>query len=135
MSLTITQIDIGAEPNDGTGTPLRDAFQLINTNFASIETVVGSGDFGNISANLLATSNLTTDSLEVTGAANLNTVTANSAFVSGTITATEIVGSLSGVASSAIKLETPRLVNGTPFDGTQDINISIDNYTIDGGGF
>ena len=135
MSLNITQIDIGAQPNDGTGTPLRDAFQLINNNFASIETVVGSGDFGNISANVLATSNLTTDSLEVTGAANLNSLTTTSAFVSGVLTASEIVGNLSGTASSAVKLQTPRLLNGVPFDGTQDVSIGIDNITIDGGGF
>ena len=135
MSLNITQIDIGAEPNNGKGTPLRDAFQIINENFASIETIVGTGDFGNVTANVLATSSIITDSLEVTGASNLNTVTANSVFVAGNLTATEMVGSLSGTASVATKLETPRLLNGVPFDGTQDVNINIDNYTIDGGSF
>lgn len=139
MSLNITQINVGDQPNDGSGLPLRDAFQLVNSNFASIETVISSGDFGAISANVLTASNgITTTDLEVTGAANINSLTATSAFI-GTITASavtaDVTGNLAGVATRATRLETPRLINGAPFDGTADITVSIDNYTIDGGGF
>lgn len=135
MSLNITQIDVGTQPNDGTGVPLREAFQLINSNFASIETVVGSGDFGNISANVLATSGITTDTLEVTDTATVNSLGANTAFVSGTLVAANIVGELDGNAASATKLLPGCLLNGIPFDGTQDVNFDIGNYTIDGGGY
>ena len=42
--------------------------------------------------------------------------------VDGTIT-----GNLNGNATSSSKLETPRNINGVPFDGTGDINIAISN--------
>lgn len=42
-----------------------------------------------------------------------------------------ITGNISGSASS---LSTPRLINGEPFDGTEDINIDVD-ITVGGGAF
>lgn len=40
MTLALTNINIGAAPNDGTGDPARTAFGYINTNNAAIETAV-----------------------------------------------------------------------------------------------
>ena len=40
MALTLTDIDIGASPDDGTGDPARTAFGYINTNNGAIETAV-----------------------------------------------------------------------------------------------
>jgi hypothetical protein len=45
------------------------------------------------------------------------------------VTSTDFVGALSGNASTATALQTPRTINGTSFDGTQNIVIAF----IDGG--
>ena len=130
MTISITQIDTGEQANDGTGTPLRDAFQIINSNFASIETVVNSGDLDVITANLISTG-----SLVVNNSASIGQITVGSGLVTGSLTAGGFNGNLNGVATAATKLQAPRLINGQQFDGTQDIIINIDNYTIDGGSF
>lgn len=43
----------------------------------------------------------------------------------GDLRAVTFIGNLSGVAASALQLQTPRTINGVPFDGTQDIVITI----------
>lgn len=64
-------------------------------------------------------------SADISDATNLNTASkivkrdASGNFSAGTITAT-----LSGNASTATKLQTPRSINGVQFDGSQDITIS-----------
>lgn len=40
MGVTLTDIDVGAAPGDGTGDPARTAFQAINTNNAALEAGV-----------------------------------------------------------------------------------------------
>lgn len=40
MALSLTNIDIGAAPDDGTGDPARTAFGHVNTNNGAIETAV-----------------------------------------------------------------------------------------------
>lgn len=42
----------------------------------------------------------------------------------GTISATSFIGNLTGAATSAARLTTPRLINGVSFDGSADITIS-----------
>jgi hypothetical protein len=39
--MAITPINIGAAPNDGTGDPLRDAFEKVNNNDAEINDKAG----------------------------------------------------------------------------------------------
>ncbi len=36
MAADLIRIDVGASPNDGQGTPLREAFEIVNTNFAAL---------------------------------------------------------------------------------------------------
>jgi len=48
-----------------------------------------------------------------------------------TVTAT-ITGSVSGNAGSATKLQTARNINGTPFDGTSDITVTVDANNLTG---
>jgi hypothetical protein len=61
-------INIGASPNDGTGTPLRTAFQYTNSNFSELYTAVGpSGNNIVVPGNATITGDLTvaTDALKV----------------------------------------------------------------------
>jgi hypothetical protein len=116
-------INIGASPNDGTGTPLRTSFDYTNQNFTEIYTALGGGvalpgattqvifnDGGtNLAGDAGLVYNKTTDALTVAGL-----VTAGSATITGDLTAARWFltgGSL------------PGLGNGNPFA-----------YRIGGGG-
>ena len=64
-------INIGASPNDGTGTPLRTAFQYTNSNFSELYTAVGpSGNNIVVPGNATITGDLTvaTDAFKVISA-------------------------------------------------------------------
>ncbi len=55
-------INVGAAPNDGTGTPLRTAFQYTNSNFSELYTAVGpSGNNIVVPGNATITGDLTVD--------------------------------------------------------------------------
>jgi hypothetical protein len=55
-------INVGAAPNDGTGTPLRTAFQYTNSNFTELYTAVGpSGNNIVVPGTATITGNLTVD--------------------------------------------------------------------------
>jgi len=55
-------INVGAAPNDGTGTPLRTAFQYTNSNFTELYTAVGpSGNNIVVPGNATITGDLTVD--------------------------------------------------------------------------
>ena len=116
-------INIGASPNDGTGTPLRTSFDYTNQNFTELYTALGGGvglpgattqvifnDGGtNLAGDAGLVYNKTTDALTVAGL-----VTAGSATITGDLTARNWFitgGSLPGVG------------NGNPFA-----------YRIGGGG-
>ena len=88
-------INIGASPNDGTGTPLRTAFDYTNQNFTELYTALGGGvglpgattqvifnDGGtNLAGDAGLVYNKTTDALTVAGL-----VTAGSATITGDLT-------------------------------------------------
>jgi hypothetical protein len=88
-------INIGASPNDGTGTPLRTAFDYTNLNFTELYTALGGGvglpgattqvifnDGGtNLAGDAGLVYNKTTDALTVAGL-----VTAGSATITGDLT-------------------------------------------------
>ena len=88
-------INIGASPNDGTGTPLRTSFDYTNQNFTEIYTALGGGvalpgattqvifnDGGtNLAGDAGLVYNKTTDALTVAGL-----VTAGSATITGALT-------------------------------------------------
>jgi hypothetical protein len=80
------------------------------------------GDFSarNISANLIG--NVTGNVTVLTGTSQFNNIVANS--FEGNIT-----GNLIGLASSTLRLENSRSINGVSFDGTTNINITAPTPT------
>jgi hypothetical protein len=90
-------INVGAAPNDGTGTPLRTAFQYTNSNFSELYTALGGGSglpgattqviFNDGGTNLAGDAGLvynkTTDALTIGG-----NVQAASATITGNLTLT-----------------------------------------------
>jgi len=105
-------INIGASPNDGTGTPLRTSFDFTNQNFTELYTALGGGvglpgattqvifnDGGtNLAGDAGLVYNKTTDALTVAGL-----VTAGSATITGDLTAARWFltgGSLPGLGNS-----------------------------------
>jgi hypothetical protein len=117
-------INIGTAPNDGTGTPLRTAFDYCNLNFTELYTAVGpSGNNIVVPGTATITGNLTVDTntLFVDAANNyvgVGTVTPHAQFFS-TLNATGVVGRLNtNTIGSAIaaSYQTAGITNGTlPF--------------------
>ena len=111
MSIDITSIDVGTGPNTGTGIPVRDAFEIVNSNFANIGTFFTNGNIAkinvsstitgqsivsntsitgqtlSITANAVVTGNLQAGSITTAGK-----VTAASADITGNVTAAGFVG-------------------------------------------
>ena len=116
-------INIGASPNDGTGTPLRTSFDYTNQNFTEIYTALGGGvalpgattqvifnDGGtNLAGDAGLVYNKTTDALTVAGL-----VTAGSASITGDLT----------VRTNKLKVDANGVGIGTasPSSGTLNIN-------------
>jgi hypothetical protein len=122
-------INIGASPNDGTGTPLRTSFDYTNQNFTEIYTALGGGvalpgattqvifnDGGtNLAGDAGLVYNKTTDALTVAGL-----VTAGSATITGDLT----------VDTSTLKVDSTnnRVGIGTATPGVR-VDILSDNNT------
>jgi hypothetical protein len=60
MAVDLIRIDVGSSPNDGQGTPLREAFEIVNTNFAALAqeqdltNVNNAENIGNVGVGLFA---------------------------------------------------------------------------------
>ncbi len=60
MAVDLIRIDVGSSPNDGQGTPLREAFEIVNTNFAALAqeqdltNVNNAVNIGNVGVGLFA---------------------------------------------------------------------------------
>ena len=94
------------------------------THLNQIGKVVARDTTGNFVANQI-TSNLVGD---VTG-----NITGTTGSFTGTVTAENFIGAtLSGTASAAQRLLTPRNINGVGFDGTADITVTADANTLTG---
>jgi hypothetical protein len=114
-------INIGASPNDGTGTPLRTSFDYTNQNFTELYTALGGGvglpgattqvifnDGGtNLAGDAGLVYNKTTDALTVAGL-----VTAGSAAITGAATVGTTLG-VTGVSTLASAVVTGALTSGT----------------------
>jgi len=117
-------INIGASPNDGTGTPLRTSFDYTNQNFTEIYTALGGGvalpgattqvifnDGGtNLAGDAGLVYNKTTDALTVAGLVTAGSATITGALTSGTTTlvahAAGYTGKVGiGTATPAYKLD------------------------------
>lgn len=76
MTIVYANIDIGALPNDGTGDPLRTAFEKINENFAELANAFPEGPEGSFQFNANGTS-LGTGNFTYVQANNTITLSAN----------------------------------------------------------
>lgn len=90
-----------------------------------INSVVYVGDAGVVTNNMLTSSTVRFGNTTVALGENSNTITGLSS-----VTATTFNGAVSGNATTATRLRTPRKINGVDFDGTQDIVISSDGEVI-----
>ena len=95
-----------------------------DTNTFSVSSGAVSVKASGISNTQLANNSVTVGSTNIALGASSTTLAGLSS-----VTSTSFVGALTGNATSATKLQTARLINGTSFDGTSDITISA----IDGG--
>jgi len=149
-------INIGASPNDGTGTPLRTSFDYCNQNFTEIYTALGGGvalpgattqvifnDGGtNLAGDAGLVYNKTTDALTVAGL-----VTAGSATITGdlTVRTTGLTVNSSGVGvgvTAALGAGNIQIGAGkylgysataylTPEDNVQGARIKANNILVD----
>lgn len=106
-------INVGASPNDGTGTPLRTAFQYTNSNFSELYTALGGGSglpgattqviFNDGGTNLAGDAGLvynkTTDALTIGG-----NVQAASATITGAATAASLTVTGSTIPTNGVYL-------------------------------
>ena len=130
-------INIGASPNDGTGTPLRTSFDYTNQNFTELYTALGGGvglpgattqvifnDGGtNLAGDAGLVYNKTTDALTVAGL-----VTAGSATITGALTVdtTTLVVNPSGYADRVgIGTATPAYLVDVLAAGASTVNDSF----------
>jgi hypothetical protein len=108
-------INVGTSPNDGTGTPLRTAFQYTNSNFSELYTALGGGTglpgattqviFNDGGTNLAGDAGLvynkTTDALTIGG-----NVQAASATITGAATAASLTVTGSSIPTNGLYLPT-----------------------------
>jgi len=117
-------IDVGNVPNDGQGTPLRTAFQYINTNFTALYNGTGAAQISNGTSNVTVVSangNITTN---VNGTANVMVISPTSVAITGDL-------SVSGNATLSGNILGDRIVNGTT---ELDIQVANGNANLTIGG-
>lgn len=142
MSIDVNRINIGTQPNDGTGLTIRDAFAIVNSNFANIDQRINTGNIATINASgsiigriIVANTSIKAQTLQVTSTAgiegNLTTKDVKSVGnieVTGNISATSFVGNSYGIlygnAATTTKLAKAITINGVWFDGTANVIVS-----------
>jgi hypothetical protein len=108
-------INIGAAPNDGTGDPIRDAFDKVNDNFDEIYssyTATGAVSVGNSTVNSVVSNSggLVTSTNAVSTVANTTTFKIGNSTVNATLTATQL--SVSGGNTGITTANTTAIVVG-----------------------
>ena len=99
-------INIGTAPNDGTGTPLRTAFDYCNLNFTELYTAVGpSGNNIVVPGSATITGDLTVDTstLKVNSSSNTVGIGTASSILNGVLSVAQQVSS--GVGSTTLTLD------------------------------
>jgi hypothetical protein len=97
MSVNLTPVNIGTEPNNGSGDPIRTAFNAVNINFTEIKSKIEGlsngviNNAGYIDTQVLVANTSTINALTVSNTAIFNSnVTTNSLYVNTSVTATTI---------------------------------------------
>lgn len=96
---TLSNVNIGTSPNDGTGDDLRAAFTTVNTNFQAISGIFPDANVANLTANITSTGISTFNTLNGATIGN-----AGAAIVGATVSAATIGNSgatLTGTISTA----------------------------------
>ena len=100
--MTIDTINVGASPNDGTGSSLRSSFIICNNNFSYLSSISGNGS-GNITANIIAVTvqaaTIGNSGAVLTG--TLSNVAQASITSVGTLTGLTLSGTLTGTSINA----------------------------------
>ena len=84
-NVSIANINVGSLPNDGTGDPLRAAFEKINNNFSNL---VASNVFANSSVEMVELELLPNDNTTTTNIVNFNQININNNISTSTVPAT-----------------------------------------------
>jgi hypothetical protein len=87
-------------------------------------------DAGTLIGTITTAGKVANSATTATNANTANAIVARDA--SGNFTAGTITGTLSGTANNANRLSVPKNINGIPFDGTGDINITVSAGNLTG---
>ncbi len=136
MAITLEQINVGNTANDGTGDPLRTAFQIINSNFGLLENQAGVSGIANGTSNIqIALSGpIRMSSANV---ANVVTVTGTGVTIVGTTVANAIsaVGNIVSttglfIGNGALLTNVPGTTNAADLIGnTLSANVTLSSLT------
>ncbi len=100
--MTIETINVGASPNDGTGSSLRSSFIICNNNFSYLSSISGNGS-GTITANIIAVTvqaaTIGNSGAILTG--TLSTAAQTNVTSLGTLTGLTLSGTLTGTTINA----------------------------------
>ena len=127
--MTIANINIGTSPNDGTGDTLRHGFQIVNNNFAYIDSIIG---VGNITPTSITTNLITANNATIT---NLTTTTGTfTGLTAGNVTATSNVSAVGAVMSGPVFGSGFFYSNGTAVSAASagTGNVTFSGSTING---
>ena len=130
-------IDVGTAPNDGLGTPLRTAFQYINTNFTQLFSTAGITGIANGTSNVqipIANGNVTISSA---GASNILIVSGTGVYSTGTLNATGLA-TLSNLSVTGTTVSTgtiQSLADVTAVNLGASANITAAGYLFGDGGY
>ena len=140
MTITTANIDIGDLPNDGTGDPLRTAFEKINLNFAELSELIpqgpnGSFQFSNGEA-FQGTANLSYDLANniINIGGNLVPITANIHIGSDANRISNIWLANSGLVFGNVRVTESANTITFPLlaDPSKKANLDVNNITVNG---
>lgn len=97
--MTQQYIDTGNTANDGTGTPLRDAFDICNSNFSELYGIGGVTGIQNGNSNVQVITNSTVN-ISSRGVANVFVVSGTGATLTGLFTGSGIVSATGNIVTS-----------------------------------
>ena len=140
MTVTTANIDIGDLPNDGTGDPLRTAFEKINENFLTLEGLAPQGPIGAFQFNEDGIPNGTANFTYIANdnsinlGANINIINAGITIGNSSNRISNIYIGNSGLYVGNIKLQESANIISFPISvlPTNKASLAIDNIYADG---